>query len=202
MFDNHSSDTFSNINISIDHSCSCRDQVSTWLLVHFLFTWDLSVTFILLPVTVLLLIGKIIWIIYKCDSGHSTQFFLMVDEAGERLFRYRLSKLKEILIYEFELISTYVMACWTTELIKGHCIRWIMIMHWIIEASYIPMLIVLATLYPCFCLGKEFLLHNDLKIIYAVVYPSKAILFIIIRYIPPLYMTIYLASLKTLISDN
>jgi hypothetical protein len=182
---NESNSIICNMNVGMNcFSYSCRDQISTWLWVHFLFTWYLSITFIVLPIMGSFIIGRFIWAVYQCCSGRSFRSLRRIDEQGGTLFQCRLRQLNRFLIYELKSIFFYTLACSTLELIKGNSIQWISMTRWLIEASYIPTLIASA-LIECYIFpGREYLIDNDPRLTYIiVVYPSKAVLFLIMRYI-------------------
>ena len=184
MLLNETNSTFCNLNVGMNsHSYSCRDQISTWLWVHFLFTWHLSTAFIVQPIMASFFVGRFIWFVYQCCLGRTYQSLRRFDDEGGTLFQCRLRQLKRILIYELKLIFFYTLACSTLALIRGNCIRWISLARWLIEASYIPTLVASAVSECYICPGRDYLTNTDPRLTYIIVaYPSKAILFLIMRY--------------------
>lgn len=164
-------------------SYSCRDQISTWLWVHFLSTWHFSIMFIFQPVLCSFIIGRFIWAVYQCYLGRPYRPLRRFDEQGGTIFQLRLRQLNRFLIYELNSIFFYTLACSILELTKGNSLQWFSMARWLIEASHIPTLITSAQI-ECYVLpGREYLIESDPRLTYIIiVYPSKTILFLIMRY--------------------
>ena len=68
------------------HSYSCRDPISTWLWVHFMFTWHVSTAFIVQPIMASFLVGRFIWFVYQCCLGRTYQSLRRFDDEVEHYF--------------------------------------------------------------------------------------------------------------------
>ena len=165
------------------YSYSCRDQISTWLWVHFKTTWFFYTLFILQPIITSFIVGRSIWVVYQCCLGRPYRPLIPFDESGETLSQCRLRQLNRYLIYELKVIFVYILACSTLELLKKNSIGWISMIRWLIEASYIPTVIPIVLIECYMFAGRDCLLDSDPRLIYCIiVYPSKAILFLLMRY--------------------
>ena len=167
------------------NSYSCRDQISTWLWVHFVFTWRVYLGDILLPCMTIFTIGWLTWLVYECCSRRSSQSFTGIDDEreGGTLFDKRFRQLKRYFTFETKLICSYILASWTFELTRGTSIRWMSIARWIIEGTFFPMVILSAMFESHFRLGPEYLLYHNPRVLYMFIYPTKMILFFVMRYI-------------------
>ena len=165
------------------YSYSCRDQISTWLWVHFTSTLFFFTVFISQPITFSFIVGRLIWVVYECRLGRLYRPFIQFDEQGGTLFQCHLRQLNRLLIYELKLIFVYTLACSTLELLKGNSIRWISMARWLIEASYIPTLIP-TVMIECYIFAeRDRFIDTNPRLTYVfIVYPSKAILFLLMRY--------------------
>ena len=165
------------------YSYSCRDAISTCLWVHFKSTLFFFTVFIVQPIMTSFIVGRLIWAVYQCCLGRPYRPLIQFDEQDGTLFQCRLRQLNRYLIYELKLIFVYTLACSTLELLKGNSIRWISMARWLMEASYIPTLIPTVMIECYIFAGRDCLLDTDPRLTYVIiVYPSEAILFLLMRY--------------------
>jgi hypothetical protein len=172
----------SNTNVG-GEAFSCRDQTSTWLWVYFQFIWWFSSLYLITPSLLLCVTGRFIWLIYQCYLERAPDSLEWTSPPTATLFEIRFRQLKTFLNYEGKLIVFYVLSALSFELIKGGSIRWMLLARWIIEASFIPAMVFGAMFQSYLVPGSEYLLDNDPRLYYVAIYPSKAILFFIMRYI-------------------
>ena len=184
MSSNQFNSTVSKINVEMNlFSYSCRDQISTWLWVYFLFTWVLYLLVILMPMLTCFGLGYLIRLLVRCHLGRSPQSFEGIYEQDETLFQYRFRQLKKSLIHEGKLILFYTVVSLIFELIKGNSIRWMSMVRWLSEASFFPTMVIVRVFNSYIFPDQEDLLDEDPRSIYTIVYLSKAILFVIMRYV-------------------
>lgn len=149
-----------------------------------MFTWSLFSSLIFDSVIILSIIGRIIWIIIKQDlPEHSFQRERNFPRPANTLMERHLQQIPIALINELKLVAFYVSASSIFELIKGNSLRWIHLVRWVIEASSIPAIIVLAVVESYLFLMKETFDRDALPTMFMLVNVSKFILWIVMRYI-------------------
>ena len=165
-------------------SYSCGDPVSLLLRIHFVFTWSLFLMLIFNPVIVLSMVARIIWIIInQRHPERSLQRETRLHRRHETLSEHHLQQIDSAVVHEVKLIVFYVSASSIFELIKGNSLRWISLARWLIEASSIPVIILLAVIESVLFLARGVFADDGLWMTYMWVYVSKFILWIIMRYI-------------------
>lgn len=183
MYFNESTSTVLNISEEIVSSYSCRDRPSTRLLVHFFFTWSVSVTLIFIPVLVALTVGELVWRADEIRSGNFDTNFPINDRRYSRLPDVRRRQLMKMIISEMMLILFYVSVAFLYRLMmNNNSICWMTFACWIIEASFFPYNIVTIVTECYLNLWEDYLLEDDPEPTILMAYISKGILFVVIRY--------------------
>ncbi len=165
-------------------SYSCRDRISTRLLVHFCFTWHISIIFIIGPVTFALIIGQLVWIAKQIGSENFDIEFVINDRRYTRLFDIRRRQLMKLIFSELMLILLYVSIAFLYRLMmNNNSICWMTFARWLLEASFLPYSIGMIVTGSYLNWWEEYLLENDPKSIAILAYMSKGILFVFMRYV-------------------
>ena len=183
MYLNRSTRIISNVNEEIIYFDSCRERISSWLLVHFCFTWYTSVMFIMVPVTLGFIIGRFIWVIKQIRSGNSDIEFAINDRRYTRLSGIRCRQFFKFVFSEVLLILFYVFTAFLCKLMmNNNSIYWITFARWLVEASFLPYTLGLIITGSYLHLWEDFLLQVDPKLISVLAYTCKALLCIVMRY--------------------
>lgn len=165
-------------------SSPCEDHLSLFLRIHFAVTWSLFSCLILQMVIVFSIIARIIWIITHRHLLDSPSYIeRRFRRRNETLLEHHLAHLDSLVIDEVKLTLSYVTASLLWEFIRGNSIQWICLARWLIEASGILTMILAAVLESYLFLLREVLAADFLSNMSLMVYISKFILWMIMRYI-------------------
>jgi hypothetical protein len=152
------------VNQETDFHFSCRDTISTLLLVHFFFTWCITSLFITVPVGVFFLVWQYVRIVNQYRSERVRGEFSSYTRRDVRSIDTTRQVMRFVL-YEVKLIVFYVSAAFLCKVITGgRTIRWITLMRWLIEASNLPHTIFIVVIMRYLDGRPPFLPSTDLKL--------------------------------------
>lgn len=138
----------------------------------------------MVPVTFGFTIGRFIWVIKQIRSGNSDIEFAINDRRYTRLPEIRCRQFLKFVFSEVLLIFFYVSTAFLCKLMmNNNSIRWMTFARWLIEASFLPYTLALIVTASYLHLWKDFLLQVNPKLISVLAYTSKALLFLVMRYI-------------------
>lgn len=149
-----------------------------WLFLHLCYTGFITV-YILSP-TILLLdrIREYLWTWY-CRDDESIEDFSIYERDDSRFGQFR-----RCVLYEVQLMIIYVSAVFVfTLLMTNRSVHWLTIFRWMIEASYIPHILVMIFFNVCLEIGNELdLIEFDSIFASPFGYMLKGSLFVWMRY--------------------
>ena len=177
MYTNES--TLLNFNDSKQISSLCVSTTSSWLILHLCYTYFVTVSILSPPVLILYGIKELFWMSYRSVDQ-------LIEDSSEYEQNYTQSnRFCQYVLYDVQLMFIYVSLAFVfTLMINYHSINWRTIFYWMIEASFVPHIFVVA-----FCSAYMHVLDEipalefDLKVLASFIYMLKASLFVWMRYV-------------------
>src|SRR5689334_11460292 len=99
---------------------SCGNRISTWLLVHFFFTWYISIFYIIPLVSFAVFIGRVIWVVKRIGSGNFDIEYVINDRGYSRLFNIRCRQIMKLIFPELMRILLYASVALFCRLIMNN----------------------------------------------------------------------------------
>jgi hypothetical protein len=133
--------TFVNFNGHAQIFFPCVHTIWSRLLVHFCYTWFVTIFILFIPAVSLSILGDYLWTYRRRADQPNEELFPIEREHS------RLDALDQCLVEEVRLIFIYVFAAFVfTFLMTSDSVNCLTLFRWMIEASYIPFLFFLDVL--------------------------------------------------------
>lgn len=176
MFYNESSSLIFNGNEQI--LSTCGNTISSWLFIHFCYTWFVTSQVLFAPVLLASILTDTLW----TWNRHNQQQQQVEDFSIFERDYSRSAEIRQYFFHEIRLTFTYVsFALLFTLLVNHRPIHVIKIFHWLIEATLIPMTLL-------FILGvyfdriDDYIIDLNCRLTSLLVYMLKGTLFLWMRY--------------------